>query len=367
MMIPYYSLKQITESFEPEITQTATDIIRSGWYLQGKANDTFEKAFAAYCGTDYCVGTGNGMDAITLILMGYQSLGLMSEEDEVIVPANTCIATIIGILRARMKPVLCEPILETCNIDPAKIEALITPRTKVILPVHLYGQCADMEPITTIARKHGLKVVEDCAQAHGAIYRGKRAGNLGDAAAFSFYPSKNLGALGDGGGVTTNDGSLAGRVRALGNYGSSAKYVHDYKGINSRLDELQAGILSVKLTRLDEDNEKRRKVAERYRKGITNPQIRVLPCAERESNVYHIFPVFTPERDRLQAYLTAKGIQTLIHYPIPPHQQKALSEYADLSLPVTEKIHREELSLPMSPLLTTEEIEQIIDAVNRFV
>ena len=307
------------------------------------------------------------MDAVSLIFIAYQAMGVMQAGDEVIVPANTCIATIIGVIRANMKPVFCEPTLETCNIAPTRIEALITARTKAILPVHLYGRCADMEQIVEIAKKHKLKVIEDCAQAHGATYKGKRVGSWGDAAGFSFYPSKNLGALGDGGGVTTNDEKLAHLVRVLANYGSSAKYVHDYVGINSRLDEMQAAVLSVKLKRLDSDNERRRQVAHRYYEGISNPLIHLLPPSHHEENVYHIFPIFTPQRERLQAHLTEAGIQTLIHYPIAPHRQKALSEYAALSLPITEQIHREELSLPMSPLLTSEDIEKVIDAVNRFV
>ena len=366
-MIPYFSLQKISESFEPQLSEAINDITASGWYLQGKANATFEKEFAHYCGTAHCVGTGNGMDAITLILLSWQAMGKIQPGDEVIVPANTCIATIIGILRANMKPLLCEPEAYSCNINPHKIKPLITPHTKVILPVHLYGHSADMDPILAIAMQHGLLVVEDCAQAHGAYYKGKRVGSLGNAAAFSFYPSKNLGALGDGGAVTTNDEETANYVRALGNYGSSAKYVHDFKGINSRLDEIQAAILSVKLKRLDADNEKRREVARRYRKGMHNPLVRLLPVSEPMENVYHIFPVFCSDRERLQAYLMEKGIQTLIHYPIPPHKQQALSEYATLSFPVTEHIHREELSLPMSPLLTDEEIEFIIEAINHFV
>ena len=367
-MIPYYSLQLITQSFEPQLSEAIARVTASGWYLQGKENERFEHAFANYCQTTYCVGVGNGMDAISLILMAYQEMGVMQQGDEVIVPADTCIATIIGILRGGMKPVLCEPTLDTCNIDPTRIEALITDKTRAILPVHLYGQCAEMEPICQLAAKHQLKVIEDCAQAHGAIYKGKRVGSWGDAAAFSFYPSKNLGALGDGGAVTTNDAEVARLVRILGNYGSSAKYVHDFQGINSRLDEMQAAILAVKLPRLDEDNTRRRQVARRYQSEITNPLIRLLPATcQEEENVYHIFPIFTPERERLQAYLTQAGIQTLIHYPIAPHQQKALSEYASFSLPITEQIHREELSLPMSPLLTEKEIDQIIEAVNRFV
>ncbi len=365
-MIPYYSLQKITASFEPHITNAIHDVTASGWYLQGKTNEQFENEFANYCQTAHCVGTGNGMDAITLILLAWQQQGRMMPGDEVIVPANTCIATIIGVLRAGMKPILCEPEAFSCNLNPHKMEKLITPQTKAVVVVHLYGRSADMDPILSVARQHGLWVLEDCAQAHGALYNGKRVGNLGDAAAFSFYPSKNLGALGDGGAATTNDSDTATLVRALGNYGSAAKYVHHYKGINSRLDELQAAILSVKLKRLDEDNEKRRQVAQRYHQGITNPLVRLLPMGEPQENVYHIFPVFCSERERLQQYLTEAGVQTLIHYPIPPHKQEALSEYADLSLPITEQIHRDELSLPMSPLLTEEEVDHIIAAVNRF-
>ncbi len=367
MKIPYYSLQHISDSFQPELSKAISTATASGWYLQGKENEEFEKTFAQYCGTTHCVGVGNGMDALTLIFLAYQAMGVMGAQDEVIVPANTCIATIIGILRAGLTPVLCEPTLDSCNIDVEQIERLITPRTRAILPVHLYGRCAPMEAICQLAFKHRLKVVEDCAQAHGAIYKTRKVGSWGDAAGFSFYPSKNLGALGDGGAVTTNDKEVARLVRVLGNYGSSAKYVHDYMGINSRLDEVQAAVLRVKLKRLDDDNNRRRAVAQRYINGISNPLIRLLAMTNSDENVYHIFPLFTPQRDRLQAHLTACGIQTLIHYPIPPHHQKALSRFAHLSLPITEQIHREELSLPMSPLLTNEEVQQVIDAVNQFV
>ena len=366
-MIPYYSLQQISDSFQPELSEVIGQVTQSGWYLQGSENKQFEDSFADYCGTSYCVGVGNGMDALSLIFMAYQAMGVMQQGDEVIVPANTCIATIIGILRGGLKPILCEPTLESCNIDAEKIESLITNRTKAILPVHLYGRCANMEAISLIAKKHHLKVVEDCAQAHGAIYRDKRVGHWGDAAGFSFYPSKNLGALGDGGAVTTNDKELANLVRTLANYGSSAKYVHDFMGINSRLDEIQAAVLNLKLKRLDEDNNRRRYVAKRYLEGIKNKAVRLLSVDDWDANVFHIFPIFCAERDRLQTYLTEAGIQTLIHYPIPPHQQKALIDYRTLSLPITEQIHREELSLPMSPLLTDSEIDQVIKAVNRFV
>ncbi len=365
-MINYFELQRVSESFEPELSEAVNRVIKSGWYLQGKENAAFEESFAKYCGAGYCVGTGNGMDALTLIFMAYQRQHIMQEGDEVIVPANTCIATIIGVLRAGLKPVLCEPLWETCNMDPDRIEALITSRTRAILPVHLYGRCADMNPILDMARHHHLKVVEDVAQAHGAVYEGKRAGHLGDAAAFSFYPSKNLGALGDGGAVVTDDEEVAALVRSLGNYGSSAKYVYPYKGINSRLDELQAAILSVKLRRLDQDNERRRCIARKYMNEIQNDLLTLPRMDKWEQVVFHIFPVFSPCRDRLQAFLVEEGIQTLIHYPIPPHKQKALAEYSSLSLPVTERIHREELSLPLSPLMTDEEVEQVIAALNKF-
>lgn len=365
-MIKYFELQRVSESFEPELSEVVNRVIKSGWYLQGKENAAFEESFAKYCGAGYCVGTGNGMDALTLIFMAYQRQNIMQEGDEVIVPANTCIATIIGVLRAGLKPVLCEPLWETCNIDPDRIEALITSRTRAILPVHLYGRCADMNPILDVARHYHLKVVEDVAQAHGAVYEGKRAGHLGDAAAFSFYPSKNLGALGDGGAVVTDDEEVAALVRSLGNYGSSAKYVYPYKGINSRLDELQAAILSVKLRRLDQDNERRKCIARKYMNEIQNDLLTLPRVDKWEQVVFHIFPVFSPCRDRLQAFLAEEGIQTLIHYPIPPHKQKALAEYSSLSLPVTERIHREELSLPLSPLMTDEEVEQVIAALNKF-
>lgn len=365
-MIKYFELQRVSDSFGPELLEALNRTVRSGWYLQGNENVIFEREFAKYCEANYCVGTGNGMDALTLIFMAYQKMGCMQPEDEVIVPANTCIATIIGVLRAGLKPVLCEPSWHTCNIDTEQIEAHITSRTRALLPVHLYGRCADMCSILAIAHRHHLKVIEDVAQAHGAMYEGKRAGHIGDASAFSFYPSKNLGALGDGGAVITDDEDVATLVRSLGNYGSSAKYVHPYKGINSRLDELQAAILSVKLPRLDKDNERRREIARKYIAGIQNTSL-ILPQVDKwEEHVFHIFPIFSSHRERLQAYLTGEGVQTLIHYPIPPHKQGALAEYNHLSLPVTERIHREELSLPLSPQMTDAEVEFVIAALNRF-
>lgn len=365
-MIKYFDLQRISASFEPELSEVVACVVRSGWYLQGEENRAFEEAFARYCGVEHCIGVGNGLDALTLIFMAYCEQGVMQPGDEVIVPANTYIASILAVVRAGLKPVFCEPSFQSCNIDPGKIESLISPRTKAVLPVHLYGRCTDMKPICEIAARHHLKVVEDAAQSHGAVFHGKRTGNLGDAAGFSFYPAKNLGALGDGGAVTTNDETLATMIRSIANYGSSAKYVHLYKGINSRLDELQAAVLRLKLPRLDEDNERRRIIAHRYLDEIKNPLLTLPRIGSWEQHVFHIFPVFSPCRDRLQAYLAENEIQAQIHYPTPPHKQGALSEYSTLSLPVTEKIHREELSLPMSPLMTDGEVDAVVAALNRF-
>ena len=290
----------------------------------------------------------------------------MQPGDEVIVPANTYIATILAIMEAGLKPVLCEPCQESCNINPELIEELITERTRAIMPVHLYGLVADMGKINAIATKHSLKVIEDSAQAHGAIYKGKRTGNLGDAAAFSFYPGKNLGALGDGGAIATNDEQLAETARAIANYGSHKKYINIYRGVNSRLDEIQAAALHVKLQHLDDDNERRREIAAKYISDITSPMV-TLPVADKEGNhVYHIFAVTSPQRDKLQQYLTEAGIETLIHYPIPPHKQHALREYSHIVLPVTERIHAQELSLPCHPAMSDSDVMRVITAVNSF-
>lgn len=366
-MIAFLDIRRITESFEPALSEAIRRTTASGWYLQGTENARFEEAFARYCGTRHCIGVANGLDALTLILRAYMENGAMREGDEVIVPANTYIATILAISRNGLKPVLCEPDPATYLIDPTRIEALVNERTKAIMVVHLYGRAADMRPINRLARQYGLKVIEDAAQAHGAVHEGKRTGSLGNAAGFSFYPGKNLGALGDGGAVTTDDDQLAATVRMLANYGSSAKYVFRYKGINSRLDEIQAAVLSVKLERLDEDNEKRRHVARAYLEGITNPQVTLPHDDGGPSNVFHIFPVRCPRRDDLQEHLTKAGVQTLIHYPIPPHRQEAYREWNGLHYPVTEQIHREILSLPVSPVMTEEETSEVIEAVNRFV
>ena len=365
-MIRYCDLKKITESHEPQLTEAVNRVIQSGWYILGNEVKTFEQEFAEYCGCSYCIGTGNGLDALTIIMLAYREMGVMQEGDEVIVPANTYIASLLSILQAGLKPVLCEPEWKSCNIDPGKIEELITPRTKAIMAVHLYGRCANIPQIEGIAKRHSLKIIEDSAQAHGAMIDGKRTGNLGDAAGFSFYPGKNLGALGDGGAITTNDKELASTARAIANYGSEKKYINTYKGVNSRLDEIQAAVLSVKLQRLDADNERRRAIAERYNAGISNRLVKTPSIEKREEHVFHIYPVFCEQRDKLQKHLLERGIETLIHYPVPPHKQEALSEYASHALPITERIHYEELSLPCNPTMSDSDVTAVIEAVNSF-
>lgn len=365
-MIKYCDLKKITEIYEPQLSEAANRVIKSGWYILGNEVKNFEQEFAEYCGCEYCIGTGNGLDALTIIMLAYKELGIMQDGDEVIAPANTYIASILSILQAGLKPVLCEPSWESCNINPEKIEELITPRTKAIMAVHLYGRCADIPKINQTAKKHSLKIIEDSAQAHGATINGKRAGNLGDAAGFSFYPGKNLGALGDGGAITTNDKELADTARAIANYGSQKKYVNIFRGANSRLDEIQAAILSVKLKSLDNDNDRRRDIAERYNNEINNPAITLPQTRKREEHVYHIYPIFCRERDKLQKYLYENGVETLIHYPIPPHKQEALKEFNELELPITERIHCEELSLPCNPAMSDDEVTKVIEAINSF-
>ena len=365
-MIKYFNLKSINDSFEPQLSEAVQRVIASGIYILGPEVEKFEKEFAHYCGCSNCIGVGNGLDALTLILRAYRKMEIMQKGDEVIVPANTYIASILSIVAAGLKPVLCEPQWESCNIDPDRIESLITDRTKAIMPVHLYGRVADITEIGSIAKRYGLKIIEDCAQAHGAIYNGKRVGSLGDAGAFSFYPAKNLGALGDGGAVTTNDDTLADTVRTLANYGSKKKYENLFKGVNCRLDELQAAVLSVKLARLDKDNERRREIAMRYISGISNKFVATPRVDNIKQHVVHIFPIFVQEREKLQQYLIEQGVETLIHYPIAPHKQQAMPEYAHLSLPITERIHREELSLPLAPNMSEKEITTVIEAVNSF-
>ena len=367
MAVPYLSLQRISASFEPELTAEVSRVVQGGWYLLGQENKRFSKAFSEFCGAKYCVPTGNGLDALTMILVAYKRMLGWGDDAEVIVPSNTYIASILAVSRAGLVPVLCEPRLEDFLINPDNIEALITERTKAIMVVHLYGRVCDMKPILEVAKQHGLKVVEDVAQAQGVCYQGVRAGHLGDAAGVSFYPGKNLGALGDAGCVTTDDEALADYVSAMSNYGSSEKYVNRMKGLNSRMDEIQAAVLCLKLKRLDADNEARRKVAKAYSEGITNPLITLpsLPSDPTE-NVWHVYPIRTPERDRLREYLSREGIETMVHYPIPPHQQQAYAEWNDRSYPISEQIHKEILSLPMSPVMTDDEIRRVIEALNKF-
>ena len=365
-MIKFLDLKGITDLYADEIKQAVNSVIDSGWYLQGNANKQFEANYTRYIGTDYCVGVANGLDALIWIYRAYIEMGVMQPGDEVIVPANTYIASILSITENGLKPVLVEPNIETLEMDDRLIEQAITPRTKSILIVHLYGRCAYTEKIGELCRKYNLKLVEDNAQAHGCRYRGKRTGSIGDAAGHSFYPGKNLGAFGDGGAVTTDDEKLATCVRTLANYGSQKKYVFQYCGRNSRLDEIQAAILDVKLRHLDDDNRRRQQIARYYYEHISNPLITLPRLLPDENNVYHIFPILCPERDRLQQYLTAQGIQTLIHYPIPPHQQECYQEWNALSLPVTEQIHQQELSIPISQVLTDQEVREIVGILNTF-
>ncbi|MBQ9357362.1 MAG: DegT/DnrJ/EryC1/StrS family aminotransferase [Prevotella sp.] len=367
-MIEYLPLKRITAMHADEIHEAVDRVVDSGWYLRGKATECFEEEYARYIGTKHCVGVANGLDALTLILRAYIYNNVLKEGDEVIVPANTYIATILSITANRLKPVLVEPRLDTFQIDDSLIEQAITERTRAIMLVHLYGRCAYTERIATVCQAHNLLLIEDNAQAHGsvcdAVSPHRKTGSLGHAAAHSFYPGKNLGALGDGGAVTTNDSRLAETVRAIANYGSSRKYVFDYVGRNSRLDELQAAVLSVKLKYLDQDNERRRQIASRYLAEISNPLVTLpTPC---NSNVYHIFPLLCPEREALQQYLKDNGVGTMIHYPIPPHRQQCYSQWSKLSLPITETIHEQELSIPCNQAMTGEEVAEVIALINDF-
>ena len=366
MNVPFLSLRDITCKYSIEIHGAIDHVVDSGYYLQGKENIAFEKNYAKFIGTMYAIGCANGLDALILILRAYMELGIMVPGDEVIVPANTYIASILAITDNGLVPVLVEPDIATYQIDDSKIEAAITPRTKAIMLVHLYGQCAYTEKIWGICKEHDLKLIEDNAQAHGCIYNGRRTGSLGDIAGHSFYPGKNLGALGDGGAITTNDEELANIIRIIANYGFFQKYVCNYKGKNSRLDEIQAAVLNVKLKYLDNDNNLRKRVAGKYIAGIKNPDVVLPNVANWDANVFHIFPIRTSKRDELQTFLMDNGIQTLIHYPIPPHKQECYKEWNGLSFPVTELIHREELSLPMSPTLEDEGVLKVIEVINTF-
>lgn len=366
MNVPHLDLGGINARDRTELIAAFTRVLDGGWYVLGKEVEAFECEYAAYCGTRHCVGVGNGLEALVLILRAWMELGALKPGDEVIVPANTYIATILAITENALTPVLVEPDPATFNLDPARIEKQIGPRTRAILPVHLYGQTADMSAISAIARKHGLKVIEDCAQAHGARHAGVRAGALGDAAGHSFFPSKNFGALGDAGAVTTNDDALADALRALRNYGSHRKYENVYKGVNSRLDELQAALLRVKLPRLDADNARRREIARRYLDTIRHPQIALPASGMHNESVWHVFVVRSPARDALQAHLANCGIATLIHYPIPPHHQPAYLEWKTRAYPITEQIHREVLSLPISPVMSDVQVDAVVRACNNW-
>ena len=350
---------------EDEINKAISDVVASGWYLNGTAVQRFEEHYRTYIGTQHCISCGNGLDALHLILRAYKELEQLHDGDEIIVPANTYIATILAITENNLTPILIEPDITTLEIDDNRIEAAITPRTRAIMLVHLYGRCAYTERIGNICKQHRIKLIEDNAQAHGCTYNGKLTGSFGDAAAHSFYPGKNLGALGDAGAVTTNDLKLAKAVRTLGNYGSSRKYVFDYQGKNSRMDEIQAAALDVKLKYLDEDNARRKEIAHYFEQHIKNDRI-TIPAALNRDNVYHIFPILCTERDRLQEYLKENGVQTMIHYPIPPHKQKAYKEWSALSFPITERIHREELSIPCNQTMSLDDAELIVTLVNNF-
>jgi len=364
--VPFLDLKKINQTYQKEIETALLGAVRSGWYILGDSVKSFEQQFSYYCGVKHCIGVGNGLDALVLILQGYIELGRINVGDEVIVPSNTYIATVLSVSHTQLKPILVEPDNKTYNIDPKLIEEHITERTRAIMPVHLYGQCADMQPVMRLAEKYDLIVIEDAAQAHGAKHHDSITGNLAHAAGFSFYPGKNLGALGDGGAITTNNDQLADIVRTLRNYGSQKKYYNSYKGYNSRLDELHATTLSVKLKYLDRDNATRRRIAERYLTEIRNPKVILPHILEYNSSVWHLFVVRTQERDNLQQFLADVGIQTSIHYPVPPHKQEAYSELSALSLPVAESIHREVLSLPIGPTMEKWEIKRVIDAVNAY-
>lgn len=361
-MIKFLDLKKINNRYREEIDSRIKNILDKGWYLQGEENENFTKNFANFCGTKFALGVANGLDALNLIIKAYG----FGNGDEIIVPANTYIATILAISENGCIPILVEPDIKTYNINPDSIEEKITTKTKAIMVVHLYGQAVQMEKIWKIAKKYNLKIIEDSAQAHGAIYQENRTGNLGDASGFSFYPGKNLGCIGDGGAVTTNDEELFNKIKAIANYGSDRKYHHIYKGVNSRLDEIQAAVLDVKLKHLDSDNNKRREISKYYRENIKNSKIILPETYDEKSHVWHIFAVRTHNRNEFQKYLTERGIQTIIHYPTPPHKQGAYKEWNNLSFTITEEIHNTILSLPISPVMTDSEIEKVVEVVNEY-
>lgn len=366
MNVPFLSLKDITAKYADELHLAVLRVTDSGWYLQGNENKVFEDNYAKYIGTNYCVGVANGLQALELMIRACKILYGWKDGDEIIVQANTYIATILSISQNNLKPVLLDPNSDTLELEPETIEKAITDKTRGVMLVHLYGRCLYNEKIGEICNNHNLKLFEDNAQAHGCCFNGKRTGSLGTVAAHSFYPGKNLGAFGDAGAVTTDDKEIADLVRVLGNYGSSKKYVFDYVGENSRLDEMSAAVLDVKLRHLDDDNNRRKQIAKMYYEGIKNPAIKMPAILPDEKNVFHVFPIFTEKRDELQAYLKENEIGTIIHYPIPPHKQEAYKEWNNLSFPVTEKIHAQELSLPMSPTLSDEQVQWVIKCLNEW-
>lgn len=372
-MIEFLSLKAVNAQYQQELKDACARVIDSGWYIMGDELTQFEAEFSSYCGTKHAIGVANGLDALILVLRAWKELGKLKAGDEVIVQANTYIASILAITENDLVPVLVEPNVETYNLDPELVRAAITPNTKAILPVHLYGRLSPMPELMAIAKEHDLLVLEDCAQAHGAQINGKRAGNWGDAAGFSFYPGKNLGALGDSGAITTNDDKLAKMLKALRNYGSHKKYENLYQGVNSRLDEIQAAMLRVKLRYLEAETARRQQIAAMYCEGIINNAITlplqpsVINVVDYKAHVWHLFVVCCEQREALQQHLTEHGIQTLIHYPIPPHKQQAYHAYTDMMLPLTEQIHQQVLSLPLDPTMSNEDINIVISRVNEFI
>lgn len=366
-MIPFLDLHKMNHRFEKEFKNKFTDFLDAGYYILGSNVKSFEKEFATFCGTKHCIGVGNGLDALRLILEGYKTLGKLKNKDEVLVASNTYIATVLAVKQAGLKPILVESEATTFNFNLEAISRSISNKTKAILPVHLYGQLAPMDAINKIATDHNLLVIEDAAQAHGAIANtGLLAGNLGDAAGFSFYPTKNLGALGDAGAITTNDQELAEVIRKLRNYGSSSKYVNDYIGFNSRLDDVQAAFLRVKLPFLKQDNIRRQEIAHRYIAEICNPKIKLPTIVKKKGHVFHLFVIQISNRKAMIVHLTKHEVGYLIHYPIPPHQQEALVDFSNLTFPTTEKIHQEVLSIPISPVLNNNEVQKIIEVLNSF-
>lgn len=368
-MIQFLNIKAINAQHRQELIEAATRVIDSGWYLMGKEVESFESEFAKYCGTEHCIGVANGLDALSITLRAWKEMGKLSDGDGIIVPANTYVASVLAITENRLKPIFVEPNPRSYNLDAETVEQAITPETRAILAVHLYGQLAPMSEILSVAEAHNLLVLEDAAQSHGAGVNGRRAGNWGHAGGFSFYPGKNLGALGDGGAVTTNDAELARTVRALGNYGSHKKYQNVYLGQNSRLDEIQAAMLRVKLSYLDDHTRRRQEIAVAYARGITNERVRnpisnSVTVESLENHVFHLYVVRIKDRDAFKAHLEAMAIDTIIHYPIPPHKQAAYSQYNNLSLPVTETIHQEVLSLPIGPDMSMDAVNTVIEAVN---